>query len=193
MTGAGLVSSASISVTVELLLVIQRLGSAFAHLGRLETSVTLVRAIFLGAGLCIVKPLWPVGFRITVKGHLLVFKSTLFLKIALWGYRHLYQQACTSWFNLYLNWYTDRKTVHGSAVKCHLPWILENTGWGKNRPRSFANVVGETPEGAVGHQGLQLLWVCHTDICDRFQTKAKISPALDLLPLGARWNPHRWG
>lgn len=83
--GAGLVRDASISVTVEMLLVIQRLGSAFAHLGRLETSVTLVRAIFLRAGLWIVKPLWPVGFRLTVKGHLLVFKSTLFVEnCSLW-------------------------------------------------------------------------------------------------------------
>lgn len=57
VTGAGLVRGVSISVTVEMLLVIQRLGSAFAHLGRLETSVTLVREIFLRAGLRIVKAL----------------------------------------------------------------------------------------------------------------------------------------
>ncbi|TRZ17374.1 hypothetical protein HGM15179_009733 [Zosterops borbonicus] len=41
VTRAGLVRGVSISVTVEMLLVILRLGSAFAHLGRLETSVTL--------------------------------------------------------------------------------------------------------------------------------------------------------
>lgn len=46
VTRAGLVRGASISVTVEMLLVILRLESAFAHLGRLETSVTLVRATF---------------------------------------------------------------------------------------------------------------------------------------------------
>lgn len=40
VTGAGLVRGASISVTVEMLLVIQRLGSAFALLGGLETNVT---------------------------------------------------------------------------------------------------------------------------------------------------------
>lgn len=80
VTGAGLVRGASISVTVEMLLVIQRLGNAFALLGRLETSVTSVRVIFLKAGLCIVKPLWPVGFRVTVKGHLPVFKNTLFVE-----------------------------------------------------------------------------------------------------------------
>lgn len=80
VTGAGLVRGASISVTVEMLLVIQRLGSAFAHLGRLETNVTSVREVFLRAGLCIVKPLWPVGLRISVKGRLLVFNNTLFVE-----------------------------------------------------------------------------------------------------------------
>lgn len=53
--GAGLVRGASISVTVEMLLVIQRLGSAFAHPGRLETSVTL------GAGRTGTAPAAPCG------------------------------------------------------------------------------------------------------------------------------------
>lgn len=44
-TGAGLERGADIDVTAEELLVIQRLGSACVHLGRLETNVTLVRII----------------------------------------------------------------------------------------------------------------------------------------------------
>lgn len=45
-TGAGLERGAGAGATAEELLVIQRLGSAFAHLGRLGTNVTLVRVIF---------------------------------------------------------------------------------------------------------------------------------------------------
>lgn len=43
--GAGLERGADIDVTAEELLVIQKLGSACVHLGRLETNVTLVRII----------------------------------------------------------------------------------------------------------------------------------------------------
>lgn len=96
-----------------------------------------------------------------MKGHLPVSKSTLFVANYSYGLSTALSTGCTSWFNQYLDWYTDRKTVYGSAVKCHSPWVLENVRWWRiyQEAHGFPDVAGKTPEGANGHEGIQLLCV----------------------------------
>lgn len=126
-----------------------------------------------------------------MKDHLSVCKTTLFAANYSFRLTTALSTECASWFDQYLSWYTDRKTIYGSAVKCHLLWVLENVPWWgtSEEALSFTGVAGRTPEGANGHERILkephsmkgCCVFCHTDVCDPFQTNAQVCPAQELL------------